>query len=50
MGSQVFSVLSADIMTVSAMVKFKMSHRKQNCMCAQIKASARAARKHVMKG
>lgn len=49
MGSQVFNVLSAGIMTVSVMVKFKMSHGKQNCMCAQINASARAARKRVMK-
>lgn len=49
-GSQVLKVLSASVIIMSTVVKFKMSHVQQNCMCTQIKASASPVRKHVMKG
>jgi hypothetical protein len=49
-GSQVLKVLSTSIITMNMVVKFKMNHKQQNCMCTQIKASASTARKQVMKG
>lgn len=49
-GSQVLKVLSASVITMSTVIKFKMNHVQKNCMCTQIKASAGTARNHVMKG
>lgn len=39
MGSQVFKVLSASIITMNVMLKVKMSHTKRNCKCSQMKVS-----------
>lgn len=40
MGSQLFKVLSTSVITMNMIIKFKMSHVKQNYKCAQMKESA----------
>lgn len=50
MESQLFKVLSTSVITVNVIIKFKMSHVKQNCKWAQMKESARVPTKLCNEG